>query len=266
MTNTALLGPLAMISLRKLLKYVGLTLSPRGEVTRLYHPQNPSKKAGSILCPTLMQRKQWKHGDVSLEQLQNSQYYNLWKKYNGGHKKYSYFELYDKLFKEYSGKQPRILEIGVYKGASLRTWREFLGQGSIIVGIDINPDCARHEDSAGGIHVRIGSQADESFLKSVTDEFGPFQFIIDDGSHLTHHVIATFNYAFLHSLIDGGIYFIEDLNTSYWADYRTSKYSAMDLVLSLCELTHQFYFENKYSDYALSEYKQHYEIPLVSTL
>jgi hypothetical protein len=89
---------------------------------------------------------------------------------------------------------------------------------------------------------------------------------MDDCSHLTDHVITTFNYAFLHCLAEGGIYFIEDLNTSYWENYRTSNYSAMDMVLSLSEMTHQFYLENHYQDYNINNYKFHYNAPLVSTI
>ena len=79
-------------------------------------------------------------------------------------------------------------------------------------------------------------------------------------------MIATFNHAFLNCLAEDGIYFIEDLNTSYWESYRTSKYSAMDMVLSLAEMTHKFYVKNHYKNYELDNYKPSYGTPLVSTL
>jgi hypothetical protein len=40
-------------------------------------------------------------------------------------------------------------------------------------------------------------------------------FIIDDGSHIPEHQLLTFNTLFP-SLIEGGIYVIEDIETSYW--------------------------------------------------
>ena len=227
---------------------------------------DPVHRAEKILDPGLLERVNWKHEDLSLLHLQNSRYYNIWKKFEGGHKKYSYFELYDRLFSEFAGQQPKVLEIGVYKGASIRAWREFFGFGSTIVGIDINPECAQFDGADEGVHVRIGDQSDPNFLKKLHDEFGTFDIIMDDGSHLTHHVIATFNYAFLHCLAEGGIYFIEDLNTSYWKDFRTSEYSAMDMVLSLCEMTHQFYFEHTYHDYMLDSTVHHYATPRINTL
>jgi hypothetical protein len=253
-------------AVKRALQRIGLRRGSDDVMPRRSHIVSPISKAKKILDPQLLQPVEWQHEDLSLTHLKNSRYYNVWKKFEGGHKKYSYFELYDRLFAEFSGKKPKVLEIGVYKGASIQAWKEFFGEGSTIVGVDINPDCAQFDNAEQDIHVRIGSQSDIKFLKKLSDEFGPFDIIIDDGSHFTHHVIASFNYAFLHCLADSGIYFIEDLNTSYWSDYRTSKYSAMDMILSLCEMTHQFYCDNSYKDYAIDNYKPHYATPLISTL
>ena len=40
----------------------------------------------------------------------------------------------------------------------------------------------------------------------------------------------------------------------------------MDMVLSLSEMTHQFYFENNYKDYLLNNLKDHYSSPRICTL
>jgi hypothetical protein len=252
------------------LKLLGLKAGPENarQEPVMHQEENPDpiRRAEKILDPQLLQQVDWKHEDLTLAELQNSRYYNIWKQFEGGHKKYSYFELYDRLFAEFSGKRPKLLEIGIYKGASIRAWRDFFGEGSTIVGIDINPECAQYESVDQDIYVRIGDQSDSTFLKKLREEFGSFDIIMDDGSHLTHHVIATFNYAFLHCLADGGVYFIEDLNTSYWKDYRTSKYSAMDMVLSLCEMTHQFYREHSYQDYSIDNYPSHHRTPLINTI
>ena len=45
-----------------------------------------------------------------------------------------------------------------------------------------------------------------------------FHIIIDDGSHINEHVIETFNLLFP-KLKDGGVYVIEDTQTSYWEEY-----------------------------------------------
>ena len=78
----------------------------------------------------------------------------------------------------------RILEIGVLRGASLRLWKSYFHHSNTsLIGVDIAPECARFDAPSDGIHVRIGSQADSEFLARVVDEFGPFDLIIDDGSH-----------------------------------------------------------------------------------
>jgi hypothetical protein len=55
-------------------------------------------------------------------------------------------------------------------------------------------------------------------LTSLARELGPFDFIIDDGSHLNAHQIETFGILWPH-LKDGGTYIVEDVQTSYWPSY-----------------------------------------------
>ena len=60
-----------------------------------------------------------------------------------------------------------------------------------------------------------GSQDDPEFLNRVADEIGHIDVIIDDGSHINSHVITTFETLFPR-LAPGGLYFVEDTQTSYW--------------------------------------------------
>jgi cyclopropane fatty-acyl-phospholipid synthase-like methyltransferase len=55
----------------------------------------------------------------------------------------------------------RFLEIGVFKGDSLRTWADYFLNADII-GIDINPNCTEHANKT--ITIKIGSQDDREFL------------------------------------------------------------------------------------------------------
>ncbi len=111
-----------------------------------------------------------------------------------------------------------ILEIGVLTGKSLLTWREYYPYAQI-VGIDINPDCKQYEDLSKKIAVEIGSQDDLEFLKTVIEKWGPFDMILDDGSHMNSHVIASFNYL-IDSVKSEGIYVVEDSCTAYWPEYE----------------------------------------------
>jgi len=128
------------------------------------------------------------------------------------HKWANYFPIYEKHFSPWKGKSVNILEIGVEHGGSLEMWKQYFGSDSNIVGIDINPNCAQYESP--GTNIRIGDQTDLEFLQRVVDEFGPFDIIIDDGSHISDHIKASF--IFLYSKVkNDGCYFVEDLHASY---------------------------------------------------
>ena len=102
-------------------------------------------------------------------------------------------------------------------GNSLRMWKRYFKQGSI-TGIDLYDKSALQEDR---IHIVKGDQCDALFLQEVTRTYGPFDIIIDDGSHVQSHIIASFE-ALFPLLPSGGIYVIEDTQTSYWPKFEGS--------------------------------------------
>ena len=99
------------------------------------------------------------------------------------------------------------------------------------------------------IRVRIGSQADPAFLAKVVQELGPFDIIIDDGSHVVSHQIASFNALFDEALKPGGIYMVEDLETSYWG-HRSGQIDRpctfIDFTRAVLDVMHQPYAEEDY--------------------
>jgi hypothetical protein len=125
-----------------------------------------------------------------------------------------YLPFYQHHFQKLRRRPLTILEIGVYEGASLRVWRSYF-PSSTIVGIDINPI----DIEEPRIEFRCGSQDDPQFLATLAKEFAPFDIIIDDGSHVGRHVIASFNNLFP-NLAPGGWYVIEDIATAYWLEYE----------------------------------------------
>lgn len=131
---------------------------------------------------------------------------------------HDYLQKYEKHIPYSRYSKIKILEIGVLNGASLKTWKEYF-INSTIVGIDINPECKQYEE--GDIKIEIGSQFDEKFLNDVCEKYGEFDLIIDDGSHINEHVIFSFEKLF-GNLRKGGIYIVEDVGTSYWSDYGGS--------------------------------------------
>ena len=172
-----------------------------------------------------------------------SELYKIWKRIPGAHKWPHYFETYDAIAAQLDKQPIRMLEIGVYKGGSLQMWREFLRPEAIIVGIDIDPDCKAFDRPQDNLFVRIGDQSDPEFLDSIVEEFGPFDFILDDGSHICSHMIDSFNALFMDGLKQGGIYLLEDTHSSFWPDYRDSRYTFIDYAKDLVDLMHAHYWD-----------------------
>ena len=133
----------------------------------------------------------------------------------------------------------RMLEIGVDRGGSLKMWREFLPD-TTIVGLDFNPKCVQFDDPAQRIHVRIGDQTDTSFLSSVVDELGPFDAILDDGGHTSNQMISSFKFLFPR-LKPGGVYLVEDVMANYWMGYRDRPDSFIDFTKVLMDAVHAPY-------------------------
>ncbi|MEQ1611239.1 MAG: CmcI family methyltransferase [Hyphomicrobiaceae bacterium] len=111
----------------------------------------------------------------------------------------------------------RLLEIGVSHGGSLELWRRFLGPQAIVFGIDIDPRCRALDQP--DLPVRVGSQADAEFLSAVVREMGGVDVVIDDGSHIAQHQKASLD-ALFPLLSEGGLYIVEDTQTSYWRQWE----------------------------------------------
>jgi SAM-dependent methyltransferase len=132
------------------------------------------------------------------------------------HKWKHYFPIYERHFRDWVGKTVTFLEIGCGEGGSLQMWKRYFGPHARIIGIDIEPRCKQFEEDQ--IEVRIGPQQDASFLRSVVDEFGPPDIVLDDGSHMMSHVCASFD-ALYSLLAKSGVYMVEDLHTAYWDEF-----------------------------------------------
>jgi len=123
-----------------------------------------------------------------------------------------YFEIYDRHFGSFRGRPVTVLEIGVESGGSLELWRSYFGPSAKILGVDLNPKCRAFEGP--NTFIRIGNQGDCNFITGIAAEFGPFDIIIEDGSHVFEHQINSFRWLFPH-LHSGELYCCEDLCTSY---------------------------------------------------
>lgn len=120
-----------------------------------------------------------------------------------------YFEIYDRHFSCFRNREVNVLEVGIYSGGSLEMWRNYFGPRCRIYGVDIEPACRAYESEF--IRVFIGDQGDRNFWKRVKQEVQSLDIVIDDGSHLSAHQIATFEELLPH-IEPGGVYLCEDIS------------------------------------------------------
>jgi hypothetical protein len=116
-----------------------------------------------------------------------------------------YLPIYERHFAKYVGTAVKVLEIGVSHGGSLHLWRKYFGPQADIMGIDIDPRCKEYEEE--GIHILI---ADQAKLKS--GDIGPFDIVIDDGSHVIADQEASFKALWPDTR---GVYLCEDCHSGY---------------------------------------------------
>ncbi|MDA8092644.1 MAG: class I SAM-dependent methyltransferase [Betaproteobacteria bacterium] len=135
-----------------------------------------------------------------------------------------YAQHYARHFLPLRTQRVNLLEIGVggYNdpragGMSLRMWKDYFKRGHIH-GLDVYDKSPLEE---ARIRIFRGSQNDPDCLRRVAREIGRLDIVIDDGSHINEHVITSFDTLFP-LLAEGGIYVIEDTQTSYWPEYGGS--------------------------------------------
>lgn len=121
----------------------------------------------------------------------------------GGH---NYIPFYEK----YLPKNPKsILEIGVFKGASMNMWRKHFPEADLH-GLDLFKE--NEVPNIEGVTWHIGNQCDWQTLERL--RAFDFDVIIDDGSHNSRDQMITF-----FGLFNGKHYFIEDLHCNYDIPY-----------------------------------------------
>ncbi len=129
------------------------------------------------------------------------------------HKWWHYFGIYERHLGVFRGRPIRLIEFGVFHGGSLQMWKHYFGGQAQIIGVDINPLCAKMAEP--GIEIVIGDQEDPRTHALLREKYGEFDIIIDDGGHTMGQQIVTFQELYP-ALKTGGVYLAEDLHTSYF--------------------------------------------------
>ena len=123
---------------------------------------------------------------------------------------HGYNRFYDMFLVPLINKDITLLEVGVDASRSLKMWNDMFKNGKIY-GMDINLEFKHPKGD-----VYKGDQSNKKDLRRIYKLIRTADVIIDDGSHLPEHQLITFNYFFNKLLNHGGIYIIEDIETSYW--------------------------------------------------
>ena len=140
-------------------------------------------------------------------------------------------------FEPLRNKPLKILEIGLGCiglkdiGLGIRLWGTYFGAAKMDV-IEYNAKCVTQFEGSGrmkkwGVHARVhvGDQSDVAFLTALGEKEGPWDIIIDDGSHESAHQMLSYN-TLLPYVKNGGKYVIEDLQTSFWGGKWASEGTA----------------------------------------
>jgi hypothetical protein len=129
-----------------------------------------------------------------------------------------------------------VFEIGVggYEstepGGSLQLWRDYFPR-STIVGLDINEKHVAYGPRVKFVRVDQSSAAD---LEAVVAAHGAPDIVIDDGSHVGDHQLASFD-CLWPQLRAGGAYVVEDIGTSYEPDFGGGKPAPPGSAIGLAE-------------------------------
>lgn len=129
-----------------------------------------------------------------------------------------YGHAYARNFARFRYGRIKLLEIGIggygyaLGGESLNAWRAYFPRGRIVAcDIEHKPGLATH-----GTRIYQVDQSSAADLAALKQREGPFDIIIDDGSHFSRHQIFTFRHLF-DAMNEGGLYVIEDVQTSFWS-------------------------------------------------
>jgi hypothetical protein len=127
---------------------------------------------------------------------------------NGIFKFLHYFDIYERHFNKFVGKEVHIVEVGVYSGGSLKMWENYFGDKCKVYGIDIMDECKNYESE--NIKIFIGDQESRSFWKDFKEHVPRVDILIDDGGHLVEQQIVTLE-EILPAISPGGVYLCEDV-------------------------------------------------------
>jgi len=150
---------------------------------------------------------------------------------------HSYQNMYGQLLGPFRDKKINFLEIGLGcgihgegPGQSLKLWRKYLPQANISM-FEFDEKCAL-EFKSQVENLFVGDSGDLKLLQSIGQNYGPFDFVVDDGGHTRVSQINGL-VGFWPHMKSKGVYVIEDIYLSTREDVSKS---SLDLIFPILEL------------------------------
>jgi len=163
------------------------------------------------------------------------------------HKWMHYFKIYEKHLQSFIGKNPIIIEIGIFKGGSIDMWNHYFDNKCTILAIDNDPECKKLQSDYGdNVHIIIGDQSDPLFWDQFLKMYPTFDIVIDDGGHKMEEQIITFDKLYF-ALKHEGVYICEDTHTSYYSGYGggyQKKDTFIEYSKNFIDLLHAYFVES----------------------
>ena len=157
---------------------------------------------------------------------------------------HGFTDIYDKYFTPLRDNKLSVLEIGIDKGYSIFTLRDYF-KNAQIYAVDCLDKSYLNQDNK--FILSIGDQADREYMQNLFPGV-EFDIIIDDGGHGMEQQQVTLE-EMLPRLKSKGIYVLEDLHTSYeygYSDDATDN-TTLNLIENIKTLTtknNKFYINN----------------------
>lgn len=147
---------------------------------------------------------------------------------------HNYLNKYEFFLRQYRDVEMTVIELGVFNGSSVKMWRDYFNRATI-VGVDIDDKCRRFAEKDVSIEI-LDLSLPQNIIKLCS--YKP-KIVIDDASHICSHQIMALS-ILIDSLLSGGIYIIEDLETSFPASrnvfYNDSSVTAFEFLSSISEI------------------------------
>ena len=139
----------------------------------------------------------------------------------------SYTQHYHNLLKPYRETVKNVLELGVYKGASLQMWSKYFYMSNIH-GVDINLDRVDPSLKENKKIFLYNHNATNKSLLGVIPKLN-YDIILDDAGHRTSAQMQTLD-MLIHLVTPRGFYIIEDMHTSFMEQFIDTPHTSYDVL------------------------------------